>query len=137
MLKTHKTFLSGGNRGKVHPKGPQPAVGDPDDSDPSSEPSTPRRCPSPIPWKKPPASINEDKALATFAKPLAIAFQQLKKEDEDSGKRLCIKDPETFDGFFTKFRRWWKSINEYFVIHQKRVPNNETKIYSLGTFLRD
>ena len=57
--------------------------------------------------------------------------------DEDSGKRLPIKAPETSDESFTKFRRWWESIKEYFTIHQKRVPNDETKIYSLGTFLRD
>ena len=28
-------------------------------------------------------------------------------------------------------------INEYFAIQQRRVPNDQTKIYSLGTFLRD
>ena len=61
----------------------------------------------------------------------------MKKEDEDSGKRLSIKAPETFHGSYTKFRRCWESINEYFTIHQKRVPIDKTKIYSLGTFLRD
>ena len=86
-------------------------------------------------WKKPPASINEEEAMAGFAKVLATAFQKLKKADEDNGKRLPIKAPETFDGSFTKFSRWWESINEYFAIHQKRVPSDETKIYSLGTFL--
>ena len=75
--------------------------------------------------------------MNAFARILASAFQQLKKEDEDSGKRIPLKAPETFDGSFSKFRRWWESINEYFAIHQKRVPNDQTKIYSLGTFLRD
>ena len=56
MLETHETFLTGGNGGgKVPPKGRRMAAGDPDDSDPSSEPSTPRRRPSPMPWKKTPA----------------------------------------------------------------------------------
>ena len=90
-----------------------------------------------MPWKKPPASINEEEAMAGFAEVLNTAFQQLKKADEESGKRLPIKAPETFERSFTNFRRRWESINEYFAIHQKRVPNDETKIYSLGTFLRD
>ena len=138
MLETHETFLAGGNGGgKVPPRGPKAAVGDLDDSDPSSEPSTPTRQPSLMPWKKPPVSENEEEAMAGFPKILTATFQQLKKADEDTGKRLPIKAPETFDGSFTKFRRWWESINEYFAIHQKRVPNDETKIYSLGTFLRD
>ena len=38
---------------------------------------------------------------------------------------------------FVKFRRWWESIDEYFAIHRKRVPTDETKLYSVGTFLRD
>ena len=79
----------------------------------------------------------EDKSMATFAKILATAFKQLKKEGDNSGKRIPLKAPETFDGSFTKFRRWWETINEYFVIYQKRVPNDQTKIYSLGNFLRD
>ena len=58
-----------------------------------------------MPWKKPPASVNEEEAMAGFAKILAATFQQLKKADEDTGKRLPIKAPETFDGSFTKFRR--------------------------------
>ena len=79
----------------------------------------------------------EDKSMNAFARILASAFHQLKKEEEDSGKRIPLKAPETFDGSFSKFRRWWELINEYFAIHQKRVPNDQTKIYSLGTFLRD
>ena len=75
--------------------------------------------------------------MNAFAKILASFFQQLKKEDGDSGKRIPLKAPKTFDGSFSKFRRWWESINKYFAIHQKRVPNDQTKIYSLGTFLRD
>ena len=90
-----------------------------------------------MPWRKPPAWINEEEAMAGFAKVLATAFQQLKKADEDNGKRLPIKARETFNGSFTKFRRWWESINEYFAIHHKRVPSDETKIFPLGTFLRD
>ena len=78
----------------------------------------------------------EDKSVNAFARILASAFHQLKKEDEDSGKRVPLKAPETFDGSFSKFRRWWASINEYFAIHQKRVPNHQKKIYSLGTFRR-
>ena len=75
--------------------------------------------------------------MNTFAKILASAFQQLKKNDEDSGKRIPLKAPKKFDGSFSKFRRWWESINESFVIHQKTVPNDQTKTYSLSTFQRD
>ena len=137
MLESYETFLSGGNGGRVPHKGQKQAAQDPNDSDTSLDLITPRRRPSPMPWKKPPASVNEEEAMAGFAKLLATAFQQLKKEDEDSGKRLPIKALETFNGSFTKFRRWWESINEYIAIHQMRVANDETKIYSLSTFLRD
>ena len=75
--------------------------------------------------------------MTAFAKILVAVFQQLKKDDDDSGERIPREAPKTFDGSFTKFRRWWESINGYFAIHQKRVPNDQTKIYSLGTFLRD
>ena len=62
--------------------------------------------------------------MNAFARILASAFQQLKKAEEDSGKRIPLKAPETFYRSFSKFRRWWKSINEYFAIHQKRVSND-------------
>ena len=58
-------------------------------------------------------------------------------KEEDSGKCLPVKAPDTFDGSFTKFRRWWESIDEYFTIHKRRVPTDETKIFSVGMFLRD
>ena len=48
-----------------------------------------------------------------------------------------MKAPDTFDGTFTKFRRWGEAIDEYFTIHKRRVPTNQTKIFSVGTFLRD
>ena len=58
-------------------------------------------------------------------------------KEEDSGKRLPVKAPNTFDGSFIKFRRWWESMDEYFTIHKRRVPTDETKIFSVGTFFRD
>ena len=58
-----------------------------------------------MPCRKPPASVNEEEAMAGFAKILDATFQQLKKVDEDTSKRLPIKAPETFDGSFNKFRR--------------------------------
>ena len=93
---------------------------------------------SPLPRRKRLSSEEEeDKSMASFAKILAVAFQQLKKEDEDSGKMIPLKAPVTFDGSFNMFRGWRELINEYFAIHQKRVHNNQTKIYSLGIFLWD
>ena len=50
--------------------------------------------------------------MTAFAKILATAFQQLKKDDDDSGKRIPLKARETCDGSFPKFRRWWESLNE-------------------------
>ena len=75
--------------------------------------------------------------MTVFAKILAAAFQQVTKDDGHSGKRIPLQAPETFDGSFATFKRWWESINEYFAINQKRVPNDQTKIYSLKTFLQD
>ena len=72
--------------------------------------------------------------METFAEIFTMALAAYSKE-EDSGKRLPIKAPDTFDGTFVKFRRWLESIDEYFAIHRKRVPTYETKIYSVGTFL--
>ena len=74
--------------------------------------------------------------MQTFAEIITIALALRPKED-DMGKRLPVNAPDTYDGLFVKFRRWWESIDEYFAIHRKRVPTDETKIYSVGTFLRD
>ena len=74
--------------------------------------------------------------MQTFAEIIAMALAAQPKED-DTGKRLPVKAPDTYDGSFVKFRRWWESIDEYFTIHRKRVPTDETKIYSVGTFLGD
>ena len=48
--------------------------------------------------------------MTTFAKIHATAFQQLKKDDDDSGKKIPLKALEIFNGSFAKFRRWWESI---------------------------
>ena len=72
--------------------------------------------------------------MQTFAEVIAMALAARPKE-EDSGKCLPVKAPDTLDGTFIKFRRWWESIDEYFVIHRKRVLTDETKLYSVGTFL--
>ena len=42
--------------------------------------------------------------MSAFARILTSDFQQLEKNDEDSGKRIPLKAPETFDGSFSKFR---------------------------------
>ena len=75
--------------------------------------------------------------MVKFTKILDVAFQWLKNYDNDSRERIPLKAPEILDGSLSEFRRWLESINEYITIHQNRVRNNQTKIYSLGTFLRD
>ena len=105
MLEAHKMFLQGRNGGKEPPKGPTAPAGNPDDSDPSSEPTTPRWRPSPLPRRKRLSFEEEDdKSMNAFARILASAFQQLKKVDEYSRKRIPLKAPKTFDGSFSKFR---------------------------------
>ena len=74
--------------------------------------------------------------MEAFAKVLTRTFQQLKRDNEDSGKRTP-EGTQNFNGSFIKFRRWWELIKEYFAIHEKRVRNDQTKIYSMGTFLPD
>ena len=75
-----------------------------------------------------------------FAETIALATHILSKlkegKEEDSGKHLPVKASDTFDRTFTKFRRWWESMDEYFTIHKRRVPTDETKIFSVGTILR-
>ena len=74
--------------------------------------------------------------METFVEIIAMALAAHTKED-DTGKHLLVKAPDTYDGSFVKFRRWWEFINKYFPIHRKRVPTNKMKIYSVGTVLRD
>ena len=105
MLEAHETFLQGGHSGKEPPYVPTALAGNPDDSDTSSEPTTPSRRPSPLPRRKRLSSEEEeDMSMSIFVKILASAFHQLKKEDEDGGRRIPLKAPETFDGSFSKFR---------------------------------
>ena len=148
-------FLKGNSEaGKVPPPPPplrQPPVatgGDPDDDpgddddDLPSERSHRGRRRS----RNPSCSQSRDSRQLdknVFAETIALAAHILSKmkegKEEDSGKRLPVKSPDTFDGTstFTKFRRWWESIDEYFTIHKRHVPTDETKIFSVGTFLRD
>ena len=149
-------FLKGNSEaGKVPPPPPppkQPLVatesdpgdnpGDDDDDLPSerSHGGRPDRCRSREPSR---SRSREPRALekAEFAETLALVAIMLCKmregKEEDSGKRLPVKAPDTFNGTFTKFRRWWEAINKYFTIQKRRVPTDETKIFSVGTFLRD
>ena len=84
-----------------------------------------------------PRQLNKDEFAETIALAAHVLSKMKEGTEEDSGKHLLVKVPNTFDGTFTKFRRWWESIYEYFTIHKQRVPTDETKIFSVGTFLRD
>ena len=131
-------------RGRAKPD-PRNLGDNDDDDDKGSVPSrkrgnAPSRSPSPPRHFQRPTSEEIARAkkeeMQTFAEIIAMALAAQPKED-DMGKRLPVKAPDTYDGSFIKFRRWWEAIGEYFTIHRKRVPTNETKIYSVGTFLRD
>ena len=129
--------------GQANPDRSDP--GDDDDDDNGSNPSRRRggalsRSPSPPkhfhrPTPEEMAQAKREE-MQTFVEIIAMALAAQPKED-DTGKRLPVKAPDTYDGSFVKFRRWWEYIDEYFAIHRKRVPTDETKIYSVGTFLRD
>ena len=131
--------MTGGNGGGNEPPRTTPA-GNPGYNSPSeSDDERPERplIPRRRRWAPPKDSeASKKQEMEDMAEFIAIAVTRLNKAS-DPGKRLPIKAPETFDGTFTKFRRWWESIDEYFTIHATRVPDDQTKIYSLGTFLRD
>ena len=94
ILEAHEALPQGGNGGKEPPKVLTVPAGNPDDSDPSSEPTTPRMRPSPLPRRNRLSSEEEeDMSMNAFARIVASAFHQLKKEDEDSGKRISLKAP--------------------------------------------
>ena len=69
LLETHETFLKSGNGGRGPPKGLTALAGNPNDSDPSSEPTTPMRRPSPLPRRKRLSSEKqEDKSMTALIK---------------------------------------------------------------------
>ena len=150
-------FLKGNREaGKLPPPPPPPKNppvtigGDPDDNpgDDDKDPPTsehshrgrPRRHLSRDPSRslcRDPRQLDKDE----FAEAIVLATHILSKikkgKEEDSGKHLPVKASHTLDGTFAKFRRWRESMDEYFTIHKRCVPTNETKIFSIGTFLRD
>ena len=149
-------FLKGNREaGKVPPPPPprQPPIaaggdpdddpGDDDDDPPPSERSHRGRPDRHRSWdpsrsqSRDPRQLDKDEFAETIALAAHILSNMKEGKEEDSGKRLPVKEPDTFDGTFTKFRRWWESMDEYFTIHKRRVSTNETKIFSVGTFLRD
>ena len=66
----------------------------------------------------------------------AIANAMRSARPADSGRRLPVKQPDTFDGEYTKFRSWWRQMKKYLQIHQHQVPDDLTKINTVSTFLR-
>ena len=84
-----------------------------------------------------PRALEKEELTATLAMASMMLSRMSEGKEQDSGKCLPVKAPDIFDGTFTKFRRWWESIDEYFNIHKRLVPTDETKIFSVGTFLRD
>ena len=122
---------------------PDDNPGDDDDDEPPSEQGRRGchvRCRSQEPShseSRDPRQLDKDEFAETITLAAHILSKMKEGKEEDSGKRLPVKAPNTFDGTFTKFRRWWESIDVYFTIHKRRVPTDQTKIFSVGTFLRD
>ena len=55
----------------------------------------------------------------------------------DSGKRIQMKSPDTFNGKFEKFRRWWESVKEYLHVNQSRAPTDDIKIIFVGSLMKE
>ena len=55
----------------------------------------------------------------------------------DTGRRLQVKAPETFNSEFTKFRGWWKAIQRYLRIYASHIPDDTTRIDVVSTYLKD
>ena len=72
-----------------------------------------------------------------FAQAIAIAVKEALAgaTPTDRGKRLPVKAPESFDGSYSKFRLWWETMRQYLHIQRHSVPDDETKILSIGTYL--
>src|SRR5258705_274774 len=92
------------------------------------------RPPSPPP---PPSPRLETADLPEELKALAMALQLAIRDSrphpiQDMGKSLSIKVPDSFDGQYTKFRRWRKITSKYLEINVIRVPTNIIKIYKVG-----
>ncbi len=119
---------------------PQEAMGQPDDSDPDDSSSDdsegedlPRRNPPPK-RRRHTSNENED---ANFASSVTGRFLAKLLTEKDTGRRLRIKAPEPFDGAYSKFRMWWESMEEYLYIQRRSVPDDEIRILTVGTFLKD
>ena len=130
-------FLKGNSEaGKVPPPPPprQPPIatgGDPDD-DPGDDDDDPlpsdrshrgrpdrRRSRDPSrSQSRGPNQLDKDEFAETIALAAHILSKMKEGKVEDSGKCLPVKAPDTFDGTFTKFMRWWESMDQYFTIHK-------------------
>ena len=71
----------------------------------------------------------------------ALLAQILKKviptQKQDTGRRLPVKAPETFNSEFVKFRGWWKSITRYLRIYASHIPGDTTRIDVVSTYFKD
>ena len=71
----------------------------------------------------------------------ALLVQILKKvipmQKQDTGRRLPVKAPETFNGEFVKFRGWWKSMQRYLRIYASHIPDDTTRINVVSTYFKD
>src|SRR6266705_2323398 len=124
----------------IAPRHRPQAIAQPDDSDPDDSSSDdsdrndrPRRNPPPK-RRKHTSDRDED---ADFANSVTGRFLARLLTEKDTGRRLPVKAPEPFDGTYSKFRMWWESMEEYLYIQRKSVPDDETRILTVGTFLKD
>ena len=84
--------------------------------------------PSPTPPLPP---IQEEAFAALLAQTLRKTMTQ------DTGRRLPVKAPQTFNSEFTKFRGWWKAMQRYLRIYASHIPDDTTRINVVSTYLKD
>ena len=118
----------------------------PHDSDPTSSSSNNDDGNGKGPPKKPPGGTGRGAASSPPPPPpptqeeafAAHLAQTLKKTiTPDTGRRLPVKAPETFDGEFTKFRGWWKVMQRFLRIYASHIPDDTTRIDVVSTYLKN
>ena len=93
----------------------------------------PKKGKEPSPPPPPPPMNNE-----VFAVLLAQTLKKvISTQKQDTGRRLSVKAPETFNGEFVKFRGWWKSMQRYLRIYVSHIPDDTTQIDVVSTYFKD
>jgi hypothetical protein len=96
-----------------------------------SSPPPPPRSPVPAPAPRPPVD-----AMERWLAPLLEKISRI--ADKPSAKRPVMKSPDNFTGKdLSKFRAWWRTVQDYVSVNEPTMPQDKIKIMWLGSLLRD